>query len=143
MDATVTLPLWLVVLALVLAALALVDRVLTPSVRWLLRRRVDRVLADLNQKLTLELPPFKLTKRSVLIDRLCYDPQVVAAIDAESAATGEPRPVLAARVERDAREIVPSFNVYVYFRLGYALARRVAQLLYRVRVGFADEAALA
>lgn len=143
MDATVTLPAWLVVLALVLAALALVDRVLTPSVRWLLRRRVDRVLADLNQKLTLELPPFKLTKRSVLIDRLCYDPQVVAAIDAESAATGEPRQVLAARVERDAREIVPSFNVYVYFRLGYALARRVAQLLYRVRVGFADEAALA
>jgi glycerol-3-phosphate O-acyltransferase len=142
MGATVTLPVWLVVLVLLLAAIGLIDRVLTPSARWLLRRRVDRVIADLNEKLTLELQAFKLTKRSVLIDRLCFDPQVVAAIEAESAATGEPRQVLAARVERDAREIVPSFNAYLYFRLGYALARRIAQLLYRVRVGFADEAAL-
>ena len=110
MGATITLPLWLVILAVVLALIALFDRVLTPSVRWMLRRRVDRVITDLNHKLTLELQPFKLTKRGVLIDRLCYDPQVVAAIDAESATTGEPRQVLAARVERDAREIVPSFN---------------------------------
>jgi len=143
MDAMVSLPLWLVILALLLAVIALFDRVLTPSVRWFLRRRVDRVIADLNHKLTLELQPFKLTKRGVLIDRLCFDPQVVAAIDAEAQATGVPRQVLAARVERDAREIVPSFNAYVYFRVGYAIARRIAQLLYRVRVGFADEDALA
>jgi glycerol-3-phosphate O-acyltransferase len=142
MSTAITLPLWLVLLVVVLALIGLTDRILTPSLRWLLRRRVDRVIADLNQKLTLELQQFKLTKRSVLIDRLCFDPHVVAAIEAESAATGTPRQVLAARVERDAREIVPSFNAYLYFRLGYALARRVAQLLYRVRVGFADEEAL-
>jgi glycerol-3-phosphate O-acyltransferase len=40
------------------------------------------------------------------------------------------------------REIVPSFNAYLYFRVGYTLARAIAHLLYRVRIGFADEAAL-
>jgi glycerol-3-phosphate O-acyltransferase len=47
------------------------------------------------------------------------------------------------RVERYAREIVPAFNAYAYFRVGYRLARRVAQLLYRVRLAAVDEDALA
>ena len=47
-----------------------------------------------------------------------------------------------AEVERYAREIVPAFNAYAYFRLGYWLARRAARLLYRVRVGFTDEEGL-
>ena len=46
-------------------------------------------------------------------------------------------------VRRYAREIVPSFNVYVYFRIGYYVARRVLQFLYRVRLGYADDQALA
>ena len=42
-------------------------------------------------------------------------------------------------VHRYAREIVPTFNAYIYFRIGYSLARAVARFLYRVRLGFADE----
>jgi glycerol-3-phosphate O-acyltransferase len=38
-----------------------------------------------------------------------------------------------------AREIVPSFNAYLYFRIGYWMAKKVARLLYRVRIGTADE----
>jgi len=37
-----------------------------------------------------------------------------------------------------AREIVPSFNAYLYFRIGYWMAKKVARLLYRVRVGLLD-----
>ena len=48
-----------------------------------------------------------------------------------------------ARAEGYAREIVPSFNAYLYFRLGYWLARAIAKSLYRVRLGFADEKGLA
>ena len=48
-----------------------------------------------------------------------------------------------AEVQRYAREIVPTFNAYIYFRIGYSLARTVAQLFYRVRLGFADEKTLA
>jgi glycerol-3-phosphate O-acyltransferase len=47
------------------------------------------------------------------------------------------------RIDRYAREIVPSFNAYIYYRVGYALARAVARAFYRVRIGFVDEAALA
>jgi len=48
-----------------------------------------------------------------------------------------------ARAERYAREIVPAFNAYLYFRVGYAIARNVARSLYRVRLGYADEQGLA
>src|SRR5688572_31963044 len=48
-----------------------------------------------------------------------------------------------ARVERYAKEIVPAFNAYFYFRIGTWISRRVARLLYRVRLGFSDEAGLA
>ncbi|PLX53310.1 MAG: glycerol-3-phosphate acyltransferase [Desulfobacteraceae bacterium] len=38
-----------------------------------------------------------------------------------------------------AREIVPSFNAYLYFRIGYWLAKKIARLLYRVRVGLIED----
>src|SRR5206468_4365753 len=45
-------------------------------------------------------------------------------------------------VYRYVREIVPAFNAYVYFRVGYSIARAIARFLYRVRLGFADERTL-
>jgi len=47
------------------------------------------------------------------------------------------------RVQRYAREIVPAFNAYLYFRLGYWLSKKFARLLYRVRLGYMDAEALA
>ena len=49
MTGTVELPLWLVVLVLVLAAIAALDRVLAPSVRWFFRRRMERAVARLKR----------------------------------------------------------------------------------------------
>ena len=71
----------------------------------------------------------------MLIDRLVYDRQVVDAANEHARANHLPRDVAMAEVRRYAREIVPAFNAYVYFRIGYALARALAQLLYRVRLG--------
>ena len=143
MSTKVTLPLWLVVVVLGLALWAAIDRLLLPSARWLVRRRVNRVLDEINTRLKIRIPPFKLTKREVLIDRLLYDPAVQEA--AETCAREEeiPREAVMERVGRYAREIVPAFNAYVYFRLGYALARNLARSLYRVRLGSSDEAGLA
>jgi glycerol-3-phosphate O-acyltransferase len=143
MSRTVALPLWLVVLLVLLAAWAALDRLLVPSARWYLRRRVNRVIDELNTRLKLEIPTFHRTQRRVLVDRLVYDTKVVEAVDAEAREKAIPRAVLAARVERYAREIVPAFNAYFYFRIGYWLSKRVARFLYRVRLGFADEAGLA
>src|SRR3954449_9573094 len=143
MTRLVSLPLWLVAVLVLLAAWAALDRLLVPGVRWYLRRRVNRAIDQLNTRLRLKIPPFHRTKRRVLIDRLVFDPAVVEAVDAHAREQGVPRGVLASRVERYAREIVPSFNAYFYFRVGYWLARRVARMLYRVRLASSDEAELA
>jgi glycerol-3-phosphate O-acyltransferase len=143
MTRSLSLPLWLAVLLFLLAAWAALDRLLMPSVRWVLRRRFNRVIDELNTRLSLTIKPFQRTKRQVLIDRLQFDPLVLAAAEAHAREGGMPREVAMAKVERYAREIVPSFNAYAYFRIGYALARSVARLLYRVRLGYADEAGLA
>jgi len=135
---TVAVPVWLLVVLSVLAGWWLLDRLLVPSVRWFLRRRVDRVLDELNTRLKLKIQPFKLTKRQALIDMLTYDAKVVEAARAHAEETGIPREQAMAEVARYAREIVPSFNAYVYFRLGTWLARRLAKTLYRVRLGHVD-----
>jgi glycerol-3-phosphate O-acyltransferase len=143
MTRAVSLPLWMALLLVLLAAWAALDRLLVPSVRWYLRRRVQRVIDELNTRLKLEIPSFQRTRRRVLIDRLVFDPKVVEAVDVQAREAGIPRAVLAGKVERYAREIVPAFNAYFYFRIGYWLSKRVARLLYRVRLGFSDEAGLA
>jgi glycerol-3-phosphate O-acyltransferase len=143
MNARVELPLWMVAVLLLLAAWAALDRLLVPSVRWYLRRRVNRVIDELNTRLDIGIRPFQRTRRQVLIDRLLYDPLVVQAADASARERQMPREVVLADIERYAREIVPAFNAYFYFRLGTLVSRRVARLLYRVRLAASDEAALA
>ena len=143
MTDRITLPLWLAVLLVILAAWAALDRLLVPSVRWYLRRRVNRVIDELNTRLRLEIPAFQRTRRQVLIDRLLYDPKVLQAAEEHARENGMPREVVLASVERYAREIVPAFNAYFYFRIGYWISKRVARFLYRVRLGFSDEAGLA
>jgi len=143
MSRLVSLPVWLLAVLVLLASWAALDRLLVPGARWYLRRRVNRVIDEVNTRLRLQIPPFHRTRRQVLIDRLVYDPKVVEAVDAQAREQGAPRKVLAGRVQRYAREIVPAFNVYFYFRVGYWLSKRVARFLYRVRLGFSDEAGLA
>jgi len=138
----VSLPVWLLLVLVLLAAWSAFERLLIPSVRWMLRRRVNRALEEINTRLKIRIPPFKLTRREVLIDRLLYDAEVQQAAEACARAEEMPREVVMARVTRYAREIVPAFNAYLYFRVGYAIARRLARSLYRVRLGSSDEEGL-
>jgi glycerol-3-phosphate O-acyltransferase len=143
MTQTVALPLWLVVVMASLAGWAALVLLLAPGMRWFFRRRINRMIGQINSRLSIELPSFKVTRRQVLIDRLFHDPKVQAAAASHANQTGEPLSLTWRRVDRYAREIVPSFNAYLYFRVGYALARGLARMLYRVRIGYVDEAALA
>jgi glycerol-3-phosphate O-acyltransferase len=142
MSETVSLPLWLIIALVVLAAVAILDRLLVPSVRWFFRRRVNRVLEEVGEHLRIKIEPFRLTKREVLIDRLLYDPDVMEAAEAHAREHDMPRELVMSEVERYAREIVPAFNAYFYFRVGTWLARRVARLMYRVRLGASDDKGL-
>jgi glycerol-3-phosphate O-acyltransferase len=138
----VTLPTWALAVLLLLAALGAVERLLLPGARWFIRRRVNIVLEEIGKRLHLEIRPFTLTKRQVLVDRLVYDPRVLESAGEHARERGVPREIVMSEVRRYAGEIVPAFNAYVYFRVGYWLARRAARALYRVRVGFADEEGL-
>src|SRR5499427_5638239 len=107
MTSTITLPVWLLALIAILALWAALERLLIPSARWILRRRVNRVLEELHTTLKIRIPPFKLTKRAVLIDRLMFDPAVQDAAAAHSRQSGVPLEVVMRQVARDANEIVP------------------------------------
>lgn len=140
---TVTLPLWLLLLVCALALIGLLDRLLVPSVRWLIRSRANKVLDEVASRLRIEIRPFQQTRRQVLIDRLLYDDKVQHAAASHAREHNMPREVVMARITAYAREIVPAFNAYFYFRVGYWLGRRIAQTLYRVRVGYTDTEGLA
>lgn len=142
MFSEITLPFWVVLALVVLATWSVVDRLLTPSIRWLVRRRAERALEEFNTKLQLPVKPFQLTRRRVLIDRLVFDPQVVEAARNYQQEEDLSRQVVLAEVESYAQEIVPAFNAYMYFRFGYWLARRLSRSLYRVRLGSTDAEAI-
>lgn len=142
MTQTVSLPLWLVILLGLLAAWAVISRLLLPSVRWFIGNRLNRLTEQLNRSLHFKIPAIAVTRRQVLIDRLVYDPKVMAETARTAAAEGIPREVALARVESYAREIVPAFNAYLYFRIGSSVGKALLSMLYRVRLGHADESAL-
>jgi len=143
LASTVTLPLWLVLVAGALTVWAVLDRLLVPSVRWFLRARANRVLDEVGQRLKIQIRPFQQSNRRALIERLVWDDKVQQAARAHASAHGMPRPVVVHMIERYAREIVPAFNAYFYFRLGYWLGKTLSRSLYRVRIGFTDDAGLA
>ena len=140
---TIEVPLWVAIVGALLALFALLDRLLVPSVRWVIRTRANKVLDEVGQRLRLQIRPFQQTSRRTLIDRLGFDEKVQQAATAHAQANQMPREVVHQMVERYAREIVPAFNAYFYFRVGAWLSRKVSRLLYRVRIGYSDEAGLA
>ena len=143
MNQTVAIPLWLLLLLLALTAVGVLQWFLLPGVRWYFRRKVQNVIDEIGVRLKIELPQFKLTRRQALIDRLMTDPRVQATAQEHAQEKGEPITVTMQRINTYAREIVPAFNAYVYFRLGYWMSKTFARFVYRVRLGYTDSASLA
>ena len=82
MKQTIELPLWLLILILLFAAVTAATHLLFPSVRWFVRRRAERVVAKLNERLQVPIQPFKLLRRQDMIQRVIYDPDVVRSVQA-------------------------------------------------------------
>ncbi|MCL7408689.1 1-acyl-sn-glycerol-3-phosphate acyltransferase [Marivivens donghaensis] len=139
MNAPVTLPLWLLVLILLFAAVTFASHFLFPSVRWFFRKRMERAVARLNERLARPIEPFKLARRFDTIQRLIYDPDVAKAIHKAATAEGIPDNVAFERAKRYAREIVPSFSASVYFGFGARLAKLVSRSMYKIRLGAMDQ----
>jgi len=139
MDNYITLPTWLFILLVVFAAVMVLDRLLMPGLRWYLHRRVNKVIDEVSSRLDIEIRPFQLTRRQSLIDQLVFDEPVIEAIKSYAEKNQMPVALAQQKARQFASEIVPAFNAYVYFRLGYWLARKFARLVYRIRVGFFDD----
>ncbi len=134
MFQTVELPIWALVLICLLAAVTAASHLLFPSVRWFFRRRAERVVARLNERLTRPIQPFKLARRHDMIQQILYDPEVIRAVNEYADENGVPDNVAFETAERYAREIVPAFSASVYYGFGARAARWLATAFYRVRV---------
>ncbi|MDX2482225.1 MAG: 1-acyl-sn-glycerol-3-phosphate acyltransferase [Pseudodonghicola sp.] len=142
MTRTVELPLWLFALIVLFAAVTFASHFLFPSVRWFFRRRLERAVAQLNQRLERPIQPFKLTRRYDMIQRIIYNPHVSQAIADHARAEGIPDNVAFQQARRYAREIVPSFSASIYFGVAIRLARILSNAIYHVRLRQLDEPAL-
>jgi len=134
----ITIPLWVAIAVGVLAAWAVYEHLLMPALRWMVTHPSNRVIDNVSTRLRIGIRPFQRTRRQALIHRLLTDPKVQHAAELHARRESVPLPAVLKRVERYAREIVPAFNAYLYFRIGYWLGRGIARSLYRVRLGYID-----
>ena len=139
----ITVPGWGFAVLLIFAAWAVYDRILMPALRWLVARPANQVIDQMSTRLRIGIRPFQRTRRQALIHRLLTDPKVLQAAEDYSKANKESVPAALKKAEKYAREIVPAFNAYMYFRVGYWLGRTLARMLYRVRVGYIDAEGIA
>jgi glycerol-3-phosphate O-acyltransferase len=138
MAESVSIPLWLAVAGALLAAWAFYEHVLMPALRWMVMHPANQVIDEVGKRLRIGIRPFQRTRRQALIHRLMTDPRVQRAAEDYAREHGVPVTAALHRAERYARETVPAFNAYLYFRIGYWLGKSLAQLLYRVRLGYVD-----
>jgi glycerol-3-phosphate O-acyltransferase len=139
---TVAVPLWLLILILLFAAVTFASHFLFPSVRWFFRRRMERAVEQLNKRLDRPIQPFKLMRRQDNVIRLIYDPQVMEAVAEYARAEGVPRSVAFAKAKSYAREIVPGFSTAAYFGFAIWVARKLSRAFYTVHLGRGDTRAL-
>ncbi|MFK7940205.1 MAG: 1-acyl-sn-glycerol-3-phosphate acyltransferase [Roseovarius sp.] len=142
MGQLVYMPLWALILLVAFAAVTFASHFLFPSVRWFFRRRMERAVERLNQKLERPIEPFKLARRYDMIQRLIYDPEVSRAVSEHAKEEGLPENVAFEKAKRYAREIVPGFSATAYFGVAIRVAKFVSRSLYRVRLGHFSEDAL-
>lgn len=137
---TVEIPIWMLSLLCLFAAVTFASHFLFPSVRWFFRKRAERLIARLNTRLKRPIQPFKLARRMNTINRLAHDPQVAQAILDHARNENVPEDVAFETARRYAGEIVPGFSATLYFSVAMRLARWLSRTLYRVRVTGEDRA---
>ncbi|MXQ09650.1 glycerol-3-phosphate acyltransferase [Alphaproteobacteria bacterium GH1-50] len=142
MTQTVSLPLWLLILILLFAAVTASTHLLFPSVRWFFRRRAERVVARLNERLQRPIQPFKLLRRQDMIQRVIYDPDVVRAVQHYSVDQKVREDVAFEKARHYAREIVPSFSASAYFGFAIRASKWLSTKLFEVRLHRIDVEAL-
>jgi glycerol-3-phosphate O-acyltransferase len=143
MTETISIPLWQYLLLCLTALLVIIRVVVFPLWASFWSARTRNIVEEDNPFLQLHLSPFTLSRRRVLADRLANDPQIEPRVRQIAAERGESLEKTRREAWRIAWDIVPAFNPYFYFRIGYRMARRGLRSLYYPRIGFVDEESMA
>ena len=142
MSDPVIVPLWLLLLLIFIALPTLFTRVFIPLWLKIWNRWSRRAFDNVNPQLQLKLSPFTLTRYKALAAQLATDPKLLKAAEEVAEKQGMTLEDVRERLHKIALEIVPAFNPFFYFRVGYRLARGMLRGFYRVSIGFVDEQSL-
>lgn len=139
MSEIVELRFWHYVALLLLATYGLLQLIILPLIQKFIYRRFQATERKLDDELDFGLPTYALATRRLWIDRLRADPEVQEVIKEIIKEGGISDIDVRKKALKYANEIVPSFNAFFYFRLGYWVTKFSLRLLYWVRVGYETE----
>jgi len=105
-------------------------------------RWVRRSIMEVRREFRSRIDRFKLTGKADVRTALLADPAVAAEVVRHAAITGETEERAWARVDAYLEEIVPSFSLLSYYKLGYGVSRLLIPLFYKVSVGYEARDAL-
>ena len=85
---------------------------------------------------------YKLARKDYVAAQLLTDAAIAGAVTRHAAEHGQREPDVWRRVRAYVDEIVPFFNIIVYYRIGYQGARALLALFYKVSVEYASPEAM-
>lgn len=126
----------------VLAVVAALVVIVVLMARWW-KRWATREALRMHRRFGERIDRFKFADRATVIATLVKDAQVEAAVRAHAAEHGIGEDAVRARVLGYASEIVPKFNLFLYYHVGLAIADMLLKLFFRIEVIDKREGALA
>ncbi|MBL4894937.1 MAG: 1-acyl-sn-glycerol-3-phosphate acyltransferase [Emcibacter sp.] len=139
MSEIVELKFWHFIALLLLATYGLLQLVILPLIQKFIYRRFQATERILDEELDFGLPSYALANRRLWIDRLLSDPDVKNIIKKTIQEDDRPAHKVLKEARDYANEIVPSFNAFLYFRLGYWLSKIFLRMFYWIKVGYRSE----
>ena len=129
-------------LALTIGLLAFLALGLAYAGRSVLDQWARRSVRDVRREFHSRIDRFKRARKADVREALLADREVAEAVRAHVASTGESPEKAGARVRAYLDEIIPSFSLLSYYKLGYGLSRLLIPLFYKVSVGYEAREAL-
>lgn len=99
-------------------------------VKTIVQRRFEHNLREFLESPDLYRQSFKFTNKLVIKHQLLADPEINEKILEFAEREKEDIEKVRTRVERYVEEIVPSFSLFTYFKIGYPIARTIVHSLY-------------
>ena len=129
--------------AIVSLPLAVGATVLLVAVAWFAARRwADRASVRAVRRFRARVDRFKLTSKRYIRESLLGDERIAQAVRDHAKQHALAEAAVWRRVRGYIDEIVPFFNILMYYEVGYAASRTLLNLFYKVSVEQADPAAL-